>query len=186
MLSGSRLSSRSSRHLKKAEMRDTVGTQMSLSQRIFLRRRFKAVALWLFAGVSFSVPSAGVSQSSPSGGRLEFEAASVRPDDSDQQEPPSFPLTVDDSYPGASTLFRADFTLDTYIAFAYKVWETPNLRQTLLAGQPRWVGEQRYRIQARLPGNATKDQIRLMMQSFLADRFGLKLHFRNARSRCSH
>jgi uncharacterized protein (TIGR03435 family) len=150
---------------------------MSLSQRIFLRRRFKAVALWLFAGVSFSVPSAGVSQSSPSGGRLEFEAASVRPDDSDQQEPPSFPLTVDDSYPGASTLFRADFTLDTYIAFAYKVWETPNLRQTLLAGQPGWVGEQRYRIQARLPENVTKDQIRLMMQSLLADRFGLKLHF---------
>jgi hypothetical protein len=50
----------------------------------------------------------------------EFEAASVRQDDSDQQETPSFPFTSDDSYPAPVTLLRADFTLDTYIAFAYQ------------------------------------------------------------------
>jgi uncharacterized protein (TIGR03435 family) len=116
---------------------------------------------------------------SPRGGRLEFEAASVRPDDSDKQEPASFPLTADDSFPGAVTLFHADFTLDTYITFAYKIWETPNLRRSLLAGQPAWIGEQRYRIEARVPENATKNQIRQMMQSLLADRFGLKVHFEN-------
>jgi uncharacterized protein (TIGR03435 family) len=113
----------------------------------------------------------------PSPGRAEFEAVSVRPDDSDRQEPPSFPFTVDDSYPDRVTLLRADFALDTYIAFAYKLWETPKLRHDLLAGQPNWVGEQRYRIEARIPENATKDQVRLMMQSLLAERFGLRVHF---------
>ena len=111
------------------------------------------------------------------GGKQEFEAASVRPDDSGQHKPASFPLTDDDSFPGGNTLFHADFTLDTYITFAYKVWETPNLRREMLAGQPGWVGDQYFRIQARMPENATKDQVRSMMQSLLAERFGLKVHF---------
>jgi uncharacterized protein (TIGR03435 family) len=149
---------------------------MRSSQRILIGTGFIAASSWLFAGVSLSVASVAISQS-PSGSRLEFEAASVRENNSDQQEPASLPLSADDSYPSAATLFHADFTLDTYIAFAYKIWETPNLRHDLLAGQPRWVGEQRYRIQARVPKNVTKDQIRLMMQSLLADRFGLRVHF---------
>lgn len=149
---------------------------MSLSPTCQLRAGFYAVAICLIVCMTSRLAASGMPQLSPDG-KLEFEAASVRPDDSEQQEPASFPLTVDDSYPGAATLFHADFTLDTYIAFAYKIWETPSLRQALLAGQPQWVGEQRYRIQARLPENATKDQIRQMMQSLLADRFGLRAHF---------
>jgi uncharacterized protein (TIGR03435 family) len=131
-----------------------------------------------FASAQMRATPASASQLA-SVSKPEFEAASVRPDDSDQQEPPTFPFAADDSYPIPITLLRADFTLDTYIAFAYKLWETPNLRHDLLAGQPNWVGEQRYRIQARIPENATKDQVRLMMQSLLAERFGLKVHFKS-------
>lgn len=134
------------------------------------------ISLAWFAGPQLHAIQNTASQTA-SVSKLEFEAASVRPNDSDQQEPPSFPFTTDDSYPAQVTLLRADFTLDTYIAFAYKLWETPKLRHDLLAGQPGWVGEQRYRIQARIPENATKDQVRLMMQSLLAERFGLKVHF---------
>jgi hypothetical protein len=123
---------------------------MRLSQRILIGTGFIAASSWLFAGVSLSVASVAISQS-PSVSRLEFEAASVRENNSDQQEPASLPLSADDSCPSSATLFHADFTLDTYIAFAYKIWETANLRHDLLAGQPRWVGEQRYRIQARVP-----------------------------------
>lgn len=137
-----------------------------------------AVSPTIFASPPSRVIPAAASQSVPTG-KPEFEAASVRQDDSDQQETPSFPFSADDSYPLGVTLLRADFTLDTYIAFAYKLWETPKLRNDLLAGQPSWVGEQRYRIQARIPENATKDQVRLMMQSLLAERFGLKVHFEN-------
>jgi uncharacterized protein (TIGR03435 family) len=139
-----------------------------------MRKCRPALVFALIAVVS-ALPA--LASQSASAGKPEFEAASVREDDTDRQEPASFPFTADDSYPVSVTLLRADFTLDTYIAFAYKLWETPNLRHDLLAGQPNWVGEQRYRIKARIPENATKDQVRLMMQSLLAERFGLKVHF---------
>jgi len=48
---------------------------------------------------------------------------------------------------------------------------------------PGWVGSDQYAIEARAlpstgkPGNPTKDQMRLMMQSVLADRFRPAVHF---------
>lgn len=47
----------------------------------------------------------------------------------------------------------------------------------MLANLPAWVKSDRFAIEAVAPQHATKDQYRLMMQSLLADRFGLKLHF---------
>lgn len=132
----------------------------------------------LLAGICISAATVAPSQP-PTANPLQFEAASIRPDNSGQQEPPSLPLTPDDSYPTPSTLFHADLTVDSYITFAYRIWETPNIRHDLLAGQPSWVGDQRYRIEARMPPNTTKDQIRQMMQSLLAERFGLKVHFQS-------
>ncbi len=45
----------------------------------------------------------------------------------------------------------------------------------------RWYDDApgRYAIEARASTTPTKDQIRLMMQSLLADRFQLKVHFEN-------
>jgi uncharacterized protein (TIGR03435 family) len=42
---------------------------------------------------------------------------------------------------------------------------------------PKEVSAGLFEIEARAAGNATKDQMRLMMQSLLADRFNLKVHF---------
>jgi uncharacterized protein (TIGR03435 family) len=59
--------------------------------------------------------------------------------------------------------------------FAYKL---PYSRmQSVIEHLPRWVGTDRYDIQARGEGNPTKDQMRLMVQSLLADRFKLAVHF---------
>ena len=41
---------------------------------------------------------------------------------------------------------------------------------------PKWAVTDRFDIQARAPGNPTKDQMRLMMQSLLADRFKVVVH----------
>ena len=41
---------------------------------------------------------------------------------------------------------------------------------------PEWVNNERFDIEARAPGSATKDQMRLMMQSLLAERFKLGVH----------
>jgi uncharacterized protein (TIGR03435 family) len=42
---------------------------------------------------------------------------------------------------------------------------------------PRWATEDFYEIEAKAEGNPTKDQLRLMMQALLADRFKLPIHF---------
>ena len=47
----------------------------------------------------------------------------------------------------------------------------------MLDGVPGWVTTRRFAIEARSSGNPTKDQFRLMMQSLLAERFHLAVHF---------
>jgi bla regulator protein blaR1 len=53
----------------------------------------------------------------------------------------------------------------------------------MLAGLPKWVSTDRFEIQARAAGTPTKDQMRLMMQSLLADRFKLAVHFETHQAR---
>ena len=45
------------------------------------------------------------------------------------------------------------------------------------ARMAKWVSDGMFEIDARAEGNPTKDQMRLMMQSLLADRFKLAVHF---------
>ena len=110
------------------------------------------------------------------GGKMEFDVASVRPDDGPFRTP-SFPLSTDDSFRDPHGSFHAAFGLETYMEFAYKLWLTGAQRDAMLAGQPEWIKNQRFAIEAKAPEGATKDQYRLMMQSLLAERFGLKVHF---------
>jgi uncharacterized protein (TIGR03435 family) len=42
---------------------------------------------------------------------------------------------------------------------------------------PAWLGSERYSVVAKVPPGTTKEQLRLMWQDLLAERFGLKLHF---------
>lgn len=111
-----------------------------------------------------------------SGGKMEFEVASVR-EDKGPFRPPSFALSPDDAYIANTDALTADFTLSTYIEFAYKLWLTSDQRHALYDPQPKWVTTDRYEIRAKADHPVTKEQMRLMMQTLLADRFGLKLHF---------
>jgi len=111
------------------------------------------------------------------GGSMNFEVASIKPDDG-PFKPPSFALSADDWFSDPNGRFHADFGLVTYIRFAYKLWLTPEEERVMLARLPdRVKSGQRYEIQANAPLHLTKDQYRLMMQSLLAERFGLKIHF---------
>lgn len=124
------------------------------------------------------VKAPGVPQwQTAAGGKMEFEVASVRRDISDTNTPPNFAITSDDGWGPSSDLFTADFPLMTYIEFAYKSWLTPSQREAILSKLPGWVTTDKFEIRARASGNPTKDQMRLMMQSLLADRFKLKIHF---------
>jgi uncharacterized protein (TIGR03435 family) len=107
------------------------------------------------------------------GGKLEFEAASVREDPSGKYMSPPYSIDSDDDFTKGSGLFTADADLMTYISFAYKLPQQYNMISHL----PDSVRKKHFEIQARAPTNTTKDQLRLMMQSLLADRFKLALHY---------
>jgi bla regulator protein BlaR1 len=118
------------------------------------------------------------------GGKMAFEVASVKPTDS--FPPPNFPLDAGDGFasmvddrtgPPAGNRLAASYTPATYITFAYKLMLTQDQQQAMLARLPKWVSTDRFEILARAVGNPTKDQMRLMMQSLLADRFKLAVHF---------
>ena len=106
------------------------------------------------------------------GGKMAFDVASVKP--TNRPEPPSFPLDSGNGKP-AGGRFSASFSLSLYIKFAYKL----DAFQSSVANAmlPKWATTDMYEIHATAEGNPTKDQMRLMMQSLLADRFKLKVHF---------
>jgi bla regulator protein blaR1 len=117
------------------------------------------------------------------GGKRAFEVASVKLD-SGPSRPSNFPLDVSDAFRPVGDRFFADSSVFTYIGFAYKV----GLLSATGAGNaaaairkamqmPEWVFTERYAIEARADGTPTKDQMRLMMQSLLAERFGFQAHF---------
>lgn len=109
------------------------------------------------------------------GGKKAFEVASVKLDKGPFRHP-NFPLDNGDALtPGAR--FSADFPVLTYIHFAYKVNFSQQQRDFILAHWPKWIDSDRYAIEVRAAGPASKDQLRLMLQTLLADRFRLAIHF---------
>jgi uncharacterized protein (TIGR03435 family) len=114
------------------------------------------------------------------GGKLSFEVASIKLANPDKFTPPNFAMDFLDSFSGENPHGRmvAQFSLATYIAFAYKLFPySQEQRDTEFAYVPKWVSSDQYAINANAAGNPTKDQMRLMMQSVLADRFKLAVHY---------
>ena len=101
-----------------------------------------------------------------------FEVASVKP--ARTLRLPNLPLNTGDAKP-AGGRFSAAFPLLGYIIFAYKI--PPYLAEATIAQLPKWAKSDLFEIEARAPDNPTKDQMRLMMRSLLAQRFKLTAHF---------
>ncbi|MGH9573498.1 MAG: TIGR03435 family protein [Candidatus Acidiferrales bacterium] len=96
--------------------------------------------------------------------RLQFEVASIRPSQSSTPDRVNSGLHMD----GAQA-HLASQSLKNLIAMAYRV-------QWNMVSGPDWMASARFDISAKLPDGATTDQIPEMLQSLLADRFGLKVH----------
>ena len=110
------------------------------------------------------------------GGKMAFEVASVKPAKLGKPETfilPTFWLGLDEAKPPGGR-FRGSFPLVNYISFAWKL--QPFQMEPGRAQLPKWANDL-YLIDAKADGNPTKDQMRLMMQSLLADRFKLRVHF---------
>jgi bla regulator protein blaR1 len=113
--------------------------------------------------------------------KMSFDVASIKRSKPGKSAPmPNFALDDGDSYepfPDPGGRFIADFPLPVYIQFAYKLSLTPEQTESMLAHLPKWVATDYFEIQAKAEGNPTKDQMRLMMQSLLGDRFKLAIRF---------
>jgi uncharacterized protein (TIGR03435 family) len=109
------------------------------------------------------------------GGKMSFDVASIKQDTSGNFFPPKFALDQGDTYPGNTTLFTSGFPLSTDISFAYKLG--PFEDQALRSQLPKWAQTETFDIEAKAAAPSTKDQMRLMVQSLLEERFNLKVHF---------
>jgi len=109
------------------------------------------------------------------GGQNSFDVASVKPT-STLGRRSIFPLDEGNAYVPGGRL-SGSFPLWFYIRFAYKIAASDRERAAAVAHLPEWVDRDLFVIEARAGGNPTKDQMRLMMQSLLAERFKLKVHF---------
>jgi len=131
--------------------------------------------LWAMCMVSmFCVASVGALAQD-----AQFEVASIKPDD------PKGPWPATNVDLDASDYFRyqggpviADGYLVNYLIFAYKISNSGEYK-ILDSRLPKWAqiaGGQRFRLEARAGDHATKDELRGMVRSLLAERFGLKVH----------
>lgn len=91
-----------------------------------------------------------------------FEVASVKRNNSPE------PRSEFHISPDGVTI--TNYRLRFLIPYAYKI----AIYQ--LAGAPQWLDSNKYDIVARAPKGSSKDQLRLMLQQLLIDRFGLKFH----------
>lgn len=121
-------------------------------------------AATLAFGQTAATNQAAATAQSPSP-KLEFEVASIRP------VQPTDPGRVDAGLrmDGSQAHFGA-LSIKNLIARAYRI------QPSLISG-PDWISSERFDISAKLPEGATTDQIPEMLQSLLAERFGLKIHF---------
>ena len=128
----------------------------------------------LFATISVAA-AWGQSAAPTAEKQMEFEVASVKPSVPRGPTNANFPLGPGDVYvPNGGYFSATGFPLSVYIGFAYKIMG--NQAQYLRDQLPDWVRSEPYDIQARASGNPTKDEMRLMMRSLLAERFKLAMH----------
>lgn len=106
---------------------------------------------------------------------MSFDVASVRQNKTNSGGNANVDLLPTDGFTPTRGIYRArNVGIPEFIAFAYKL---PMDQFKTIVEQVPWLSETRYDIEARADGNPTKDQYRLMMQSLLADRFKLKVHY---------
>ena len=160
-------------------MTEPIVRKLALGKKLLLATvRFMTVCVPIvFGQIMATQNTAEPDWQKAAGGKLQFEVASIRLSKPGTFTPPNFPFSADESYVPKGGILTADFPLEVYIDFAYKLPLNAYQRKAMLANLPKWVTTDHFTIHARAAGNPTKDQMRLMMQSLLADRFKLAIHF---------
>jgi bla regulator protein BlaR1 len=128
-------------------------------------------------------PSGPPQWQTAAGGHMAFEVASVKLVKlGSRWRPPNFALDDGDGFrtiSGENPHGRLSvvWSVPVFISFAYKLRLAEDQRHAMLARLPKWVDTDFFEIEAKAAGTPTKDQVRLMMQSLLAERFHLAVHY---------
>ena len=164
-------------------MKSHFGAALSAQKKLLLATTgVVALAVPIVAGVLMAprllAQSAGVpAWQAAAGGKMSFDVASVKPVQT-RGRPTSNVTFLGEAYAPTGGRFSATNTpLMNYMRFAFKDIKLAYQTAPDLSGAPGWVRTDQYDIEARTQGNPTKDQMRLMMQSVLADRFKLVWHY---------
>jgi uncharacterized protein (TIGR03435 family) len=112
----------------------------------------------MIASVLVTLAGAAASAQQPA-----FEVASIRASQTGQGS------RRENIQAGADTVTMRNVTLKAAIRWAYHVFN-------FQVSGPEWMGFERFDIVAKSAGPVPEDQLRLMAQTLLADRFQLKLH----------
>ncbi len=140
--------------------------------RIALVLLYAAICLSTTTSVA-QTESAAQPQTTP---QLAFDVASVRPSKATKPDS-NVPLGAGNVYSPSNGVFSAkNFPLLTYLVFAYKL--TDYQQEAIESTAADWVVSTPYTIEARTEKrDVTKDELRLMMRSLLAERFKLAVHY---------
>jgi bla regulator protein blaR1 len=112
------------------------------------------------------------------GGKMEFEVASIRPAPPGASWHSNMDFSVEDAAIPPGGHLSATTQLGGMVNFAYKLLLAGSRANEVYGHLPKWVSKEFFTIEAKAPrSDVSKDQFRLMMQSLLADRFKLAVHF---------
>jgi uncharacterized protein (TIGR03435 family) len=110
------------------------------------------------------------------GVKMAFDVASLKPNNSGGQ----FASNIGPLYPGAPYSPTGGFFSATNVNLAVLVlfaYDLDNVQfENLFNHLPKWGTTDRFDVQAKSEANPSREQMQLMMQSLLADRFKLAVH----------
>jgi uncharacterized protein (TIGR03435 family) len=106
--------------------------------------------------------------------RPQFEVASVKPNRNGNSVRPRFPFSALDTAEGIissspASLSMRDVTLKSCIKWAY------NVQDSQVSG-PEWLTIDRFDVIAKAPAPASNGQLKVMLQTLLAERFKVAFH----------
>ena len=124
------------------------------------------LAAWLCS----LVHAQSAAQAKSAEAKLEFEVASIKP----SPLPARGVIRIGpQGGPGSGDPGRVTYTFSTIrdlMVDAYSV------KRYQISGGPKWLDSERFDIVAKVPVGATKEQVKVMLQNLLAERFKLTLH----------
>src|SRR5689334_4951258 len=111
----------------------------------------------LFIACALSSTIRGQIQSTDSTKLPRFDVASIKANTSEAPPSSRFPLGPGDAYEPGNLFSASNQPLINYVRFAF------GRSQGELLRLPTWIYDERFDIQARAPGQPTKEQMRLMV-----------------------